>query len=476
MINLPASNLGYYIAYSRCCWSEVVLNIQDPKNNGITITSFIPPTSTVNSNPRYLNYPPLILCANQKYTFNHAAMDSDGDSLSYKVITPFRGGSTGNSKPDPEDPPPFPLSLWETGFSEILPFGNNSIVSIDSITGMLTFTPNLLGNFVLAIEVSEFRNGIFLSKKSRTFGYLVVSCQIIPPVTVEVISSANQIESCSSSLFIITRSVADTDLLVDINLNGTATNGVDYNLIPAQIIIPIGTFVDTIQITSIYDGIDEDIETVEIEIIITNSCYPDQRDTTTASLNILNYNLMTNNYVEYLEVCEEEFDIFSYGVEIFKGLPPYDFNWNDYTFSNNSTIEIPQNFFQAQDNYLYLTVTDQCNKTLTFNPINLFNQCSLQTPNIITTDGDGINDFFIIKNLEDFEEVSLTVFNRWGNVVYENTNYHNNWGGTAQNGKFLTDGVYFYKVVPKDDKFIYNDKDKLKYTIHGFVQVIHGSK
>ena len=56
---------------------------------------------------------------------------------------------------------------------------------------------------------------------------------------------------------------------------------------------------------------------------------------------------------------------------------------------------------------------------------------------------DGVNDFFTINNIENFPQNSLEVFNRWGNRVYRQENYQNDWGGTFDN-LILPDGVYFY--------------------------------
>ncbi len=59
--------------------------------------------------------------------------------------------------------------------------------------------------------------------------------------------------------------------------------------------------------------------------------------------------------------------------------------------------------------------------------------------NVITANGDGMNDFLIFKNLEYHPSNSLVVFNRWGNTIYETENYANDWAGGQQNN-----GTYFY--------------------------------
>lgn len=63
----------------------------------------------------------------------------------------------------------------------------------------------------------------------------------------------------------------------------------------------------------------------------------------------------------------------------------------------------------------------------------------LKIPNVITPNGDGFNDRFVIKGLELYPQNQLTIINRWGNHVYEKRNYANDWIGSG-----LAEGTYFY--------------------------------
>ena len=77
-------------------------------------------------------------------------------------------------------------------------------------------------------------------------------------------------------------------------------------------------------------------------------------------------------------------------------------------------------------------------------------------PNVITPNGDNINDYFTITNLQDYPNSKLTIFDRWGKQVYTSNNYQNNWNGSGQSA-----GVYDYVLVLPTGK---------KY--EGFVQII----
>ncbi|MEO6883950.1 MAG: gliding motility-associated C-terminal domain-containing protein [Bacteroidia bacterium] len=64
----------------------------------------------------------------------------------------------------------------------------------------------------------------------------------------------------------------------------------------------------------------------------------------------------------------------------------------------------------------------------------------VQIPNVITPNNDGKNDYFVIENLPDNSE--LTIYNRWGNNVYQSLNYQNNWKADEVNA-----GTYYYLLT-----------------------------
>jgi gliding motility-associated-like protein/uncharacterized repeat protein (TIGR01451 family) len=63
----------------------------------------------------------------------------------------------------------------------------------------------------------------------------------------------------------------------------------------------------------------------------------------------------------------------------------------------------------------------------------------LEIPNVITPNGDQVNDKFVIRGLELYDRVQLSIMNRWGNEVYRSNTYYNEWDGRG-----LNEGTYFY--------------------------------
>jgi gliding motility-associated-like protein len=73
-------------------------------------------------------------------------------------------------------------------------------------------------------------------------------------------------------------------------------------------------------------------------------------------------------------------------------------------------------------------------------------------PTVITPNGDGMNDLFIIENLHLlYPESDVKIVNRWGSLVFESTGYEEPWNGTLFNsGNELPLGTYFYHVILND--------------------------
>lgn len=63
----------------------------------------------------------------------------------------------------------------------------------------------------------------------------------------------------------------------------------------------------------------------------------------------------------------------------------------------------------------------------------------------ITPNGDGKNEVWTIKFLEEFPKAKVMIFNRWGQKVYESSGYSDFWDGTRK-GKKLPIGTYYYVI------------------------------
>ncbi|MDB5227233.1 MAG: domain containing protein [Bacteroidota bacterium] len=199
-IGLPPNPNGYIVGYSRCCRNNSILNLTrgssgDGLNQidwGATYTINIPGTQNQhiqNSSPVFKNFPPVGICANKPIFFDHSADDADGDSLVYKLCTPYDGALKCNPNNMSFDPtcsepgyryqqPPYPNVIFEPPYSLTNLLGGVPL-SIDPHTGLLTGTPSTIGQFVVGICVDEYRSGVFLTRTLRDFQFNVTDCGLL---------------------------------------------------------------------------------------------------------------------------------------------------------------------------------------------------------------------------------------------------------------------------------------------------------
>ena len=176
-IILPSRPGGYILAYQRCCRNVTLNNVKDPLETGGTwwVNVIESALDQKNTTPEFSKWPNVYICANQPYVFDHSATDKNGDSLVYKLCVPSNGATRVNPKPQPPGFPPYNNINWEQ------PYGLNDMMGgvplkIDSKTGEITATPNLVGQFLAGVCVEEYRNGVLLSIVRRDFQFNVRSC------------------------------------------------------------------------------------------------------------------------------------------------------------------------------------------------------------------------------------------------------------------------------------------------------------
>ncbi|MBI1225126.1 MAG: hypothetical protein GC192_07785 [Bacteroidetes bacterium] len=128
------------------------------------------------------------------------------------------------------------------------------------------------------------------------------------------------------------------------------------------------------------------------------------------------------------------------GVIVTGGTPPYKYVWKDYpTVADSILTELfPGN---------YIVVVTDGNGCQATKPVKVDDdtECG-EVRTVITPEGDGKNEEFLIKCLNRFSDNTLEIYNRWGQQVYRTENYNddNLWRGTNSLGNDVPDGVYFY--------------------------------
>ena len=77
---------------------------------------------------------------------------------------------------------------------------------------------------------------------------------------------------------------------------------------------------------------------------------------------------------------------------------------------------------------------------------------NLIIPTLITPNGDGRNDYFVLKGLTILGKTELIIFDRKGAEVYKNMDYDNSWNGVDYNKSHLPDDTYFYVLKSENGK------------------------
>ncbi|MBV4357424.1 PKD domain-containing protein [Pinibacter aurantiacus] len=123
------------------------------------------------------------------------------------------------------------------------------------------------------------------------------------------------------------------------------------------------------------------------------------------------------------------------------------YSWAPASLLNNPTILNPS-YYVIQDQIFVLTATDKDGICKATDQMLVKILRPVKVPNVFTPNGDGINDTWNIKNLADYVDCTLTVFNRYGQKVYTTHGYSTPWDG-RMNGSPLPVGTYYYVINVK---------------------------
>ena len=153
--------------------ARLIFNNTSPNTEFIRLDNVNVFNTVSNSDPTYNQFPPLFLCQGKPFTFDHSATDIDGDSLYYSFYTPYRDLA-----------PTFPGNIatftpfpWNVGYSASSPLNaGGPALTLNPSTGLLTGTPNALGQFQVGIKTTEYRKGVKLSDMLRDFQFNIINC------------------------------------------------------------------------------------------------------------------------------------------------------------------------------------------------------------------------------------------------------------------------------------------------------------
>ncbi len=124
------------------------------------------------------------------------------------------------------------------------------------------------------------------------------------------------------------------------------------------------------------------------------------------------------------------------------GTGTYTYNWN--------TGVITQNIDNIGPGDYTLIITDEnlCQLNLEFSIEEAFNECMI-IPSSFTPNNDGINDTWVLGNIDAYPDASVQIYNKWGNLLYETRGQYIPWDG-KWNGNLLPSETYYYIIDLKN--------------------------
>lgn len=126
---------------------------------------------------------------------------------------------------------------------------------------------------------------------------------------------------------------------------------------------------------------------------------------------------------------------------------------------DSALLPNPEHTYQQPDTYRVCLsiVTDEGCKDTSCREVAVI-PAEIIAPNVITPNGDGLNDYLVFRFLEYYPDNELLIYNRWGTLIYKTQHYKNDWEGSR-----YSDGTYYYVLRVNTLNKVYS----------GFFELLH---
>ena len=155
-VTLPSTGT-FSVGWSDCCRNGAIQNLSSPLSESMFLQTDFTVDSIPNSTPFFLVPAAIFLPVNTPWQYNPLPFDPDGDSLYWSISSPLNGWNT-------------PCA----GFT-IPPGSSANPITINPITGTISWTATTTGNFVFTVLVDEYRNGVHFGSIRRDMQFIVVT-------------------------------------------------------------------------------------------------------------------------------------------------------------------------------------------------------------------------------------------------------------------------------------------------------------
>ena len=161
-INLPTPG-EYTVSWEKCCRNDIIGNIPSASSENMSLhTTFTNYLNSYDSSPYFLVKPVVYLPVSTPWQYNPLPIDPDGDSLHWFIGLP--NNSLGSPIAGYTNPPSDPSNL----------------LSMDPVSGTISWTASAVGNWVYTIVCEEYRSGVKIGEIRRDMQVIVVPSGSLP--------------------------------------------------------------------------------------------------------------------------------------------------------------------------------------------------------------------------------------------------------------------------------------------------------
>ncbi|MVN76212.1 T9SS type B sorting domain-containing protein [Hymenobacter sp. HMF4947] len=499
------STTGYYAAVERCCRNLAIGNIVNPGGAAQTFYLEFPAVvrggaSFVDSTPRI--FPALgdYACLNTLFYYDFGGQDPDGDSLVYDMVTPLNGHSTAANPAPAPLAAPYSAVTWTTGLGTANQIPGAPALGIDAHTGRLTVRPSRLGLFVFGVRCSEYRQGVKIGETRRDFQLYVLNCPQNNPPVATVVAGGHTYRAGRDTVRLSPNSLCFSIKYTDPD----ASSALTLSTQPVNFTSPAPAFTttssglvraagqpDTLTATLCFPACTNTKGKVYLlnVIVADNGCSLPKHDTVqvafTATVAPNTAPVLTSTLPPEpvpstapvvvrlplgqpytatflgldadpnpltLTATGEGFDLAAAGMAFTAqngtGRATGTFTWTPAcgpATANATGLVV----------HFLLTESGVCeplpqSRTVRFEVEQPVDSLAFRPPNVITPNGDGLNDTFALPDLPpDFcgsQFANVQIFSRWGQLVYRSPARTFAWAGAGAGG------IYYYLVTYTDGR------------------------
>lgn len=188
----------FVFSVTDCCRNSAITSVINPETLPLYVEATLNNLTNENSSSVFSGKPIMVLATHQENQFSVNALDSDGDSLVYSLIAPKTSELTNVN--------------YVSGYDAQHFIASNTISTFNSENGIITINPSQQETAILAVKISEYRNGELIGSTMRDVQLISTNSNNTLPSIGELVSGQlNSFSLCAGAELLINLSSVDPD-------------------------------------------------------------------------------------------------------------------------------------------------------------------------------------------------------------------------------------------------------------------------